>query len=82
MVSVGDKLTVREDLRPGVKYEVLGDEHNTVEVIANMLQYRGKEATVTEVEHDGSFRIDLDYGCWWWTVEMFESNESNESKEE
>lgn len=61
----GDKVRIREDLVTAWAIEKL-------DVVDDMLQYAGKEATVTFVGDYGDYHVNIDNGYWHWTDEMFE----------
>lgn len=62
--KVGDKVRIRKDLIVDNKYGLC--------FVPSMAQYRGKVATITKIEFDDCYTIDLDDKCWHWTDEMFE----------
>lgn len=61
--SVGDEVTIREDLDEGMDIE--GG------VISDMEQYRGKKAKITGYHHGSYFKLDVDGGIWCWSQDMF-----------
>ena len=68
MYKVGDRIKIRKDL----KYGTIADR---VEVAFNMLNYKGKYATITYIGKMFGvtyYHIDIDKEKWKWTAEMFE----------
>lgn len=73
--KVGDKVRIREDL--------IVDENYGLCFVPSMAQYKGKVATITNIEWDACcYTIDLDDKCWHWTNEMFEDVMKSENKDE
>lgn len=76
MFNVGDKVSIREGL-------YLGEFYGNCEYVRDMLQYKGKVATVTEVfdcESDyPSYSLDIDKGEWFWDSEMLIPVEEDKS---
>ena len=61
--KVGDKIRIREDLKVGRIYE-------GVDFVRPMLEFLGKEATITEIDGDGDYLLDIDNGDFFWSTEM------------
>lgn len=77
---VGDIVTVREDLDFEKRYKSEGDApgNDRCSVAYAMLQYAGKQVTISEVKETPNFRggrtrysIEEDGHEWAWTDEMF-----------
>lgn len=69
--TVGTKVTIRTDLEAKIY-----DEDVKISAVTDMLQYRGKVATITRVNqnHRGTwYRLDIDGSYWNWTAEMFDT---------
>ena len=62
--KVGDKVKIREDL-------IVDDVYGSDSFAEEMVEYKGKTATITDVHYD-KYEIDLDDGSWYWTDEMLE----------
>jgi hypothetical protein len=72
--KVGDKVRVRKDL----EQKIYGGFYVTQE----MLELKGKEVTITEVNKSGysgkcGYRVDIGGLSWHWTDEMFEDDIKN-----
>lgn len=74
--KVGDVVTIRKDLYNGQsidfdeedgRYGVDGEV-----VMSDMLQFRGKKATIIDIDRDGEYILDIDNGEWYWVHLMFE----------
>jgi len=65
MFKVGDKVKIRSDLKTGHK-------DYSIDVVCDMKQYRGKEATITAIDSDGDYQLDIDKEQFYWSVEMLE----------
>lgn len=69
MYKVGDKVKIREDLRQTT--------YGGFFVTQEMLELRGKEVTITEINKSGfsgryGYRVDMGNLCYHWSEEMFE----------
>ncbi len=64
-LNVGDEVTIKKDLEAYKKY---GNQC----VVLDMRDHAGQKAIITKNFGDGRYHIDKDYGCWYWTKEMFE----------
>jgi hypothetical protein len=76
--KVGDKVRVKSDLVNGKYYE---NEANHVGIYFNkdMMEYRGKIVTISQVVHgSGVYRIKEDGRTWAWSIGMFEEVEKPE----
>ena len=62
--KVGDKVTIRPDLREG-----MGTTDDNC-VVIDMEAYMGVETKITKVNED-SYRVDCDDGEWYWPEEAF-----------
>lgn len=62
--QVGDYVRITSNVH--VLYEE--DVHDIVE---DMLKYEGQLARITDIDADGSYRIDLDNGEWKWSDVLF-----------
>lgn len=71
MFKVGDKVKIRKDLEAGKVY-------GGVDFIHPMLEFLGKEATITYREYDGDFSLDIDNDDYYWSSEMFEPKTDSE----
>ena len=81
--KIGDKVKIRKDLKGGCYY-------NGLYFADEMEIYKGKIATITEIENDKAYRIDfnkeeryrigLDEGVWCWSDDMFENNVPTEKQ--
>lgn len=78
--KAGDIVTVREDLDYEKRYKSEGDVpgNDRCSVAHAMLQYAGKQVTISEVQETSNFRggrtryhIKEDNNEWVWTDEMF-----------
>ena len=70
--TVGTKVIIRTDLEAKIY-----DEDVKISAVSDMLQYRGKVATITRVNHNHTgtwYRLDIDESFWNWTAEMFEAS--------
>lgn len=70
--TVGTKVTIRTDLEAKIY-----DEDVKISAVSNMLQYRGKVATITRVNHNHNgtwYCLDIDENFWNWTAKMFEAS--------
>ena len=63
--KVGDKVRIRKDLKAS-------QEFRKFYIDEDMLKYRGKIATIKEIDLYGAYRIDLDDTSWCWTEKMLE----------
>lgn len=84
MFKVGDRITVREDLKEGTidfhgdtRYGTKGES-----VVSDMMKYRGKSAVITEVSSNGKYYLDIDKEFWSWTHHMFEEGKEESNKDE
>ena len=66
-VQEGDTLIVRQDLTAGKEYAHIAWP---VYCVQEMAYYAGCAAIVTEY-NDEELRIDLDFGEWCWSNDMF-----------
>ena len=72
MYKVGDKVTVRRDLKSGEQYGGL-DFYNSY-----MGKFLGEQVTIRRVDtSDNTYKIEEDTEESWWSSEMFEDNPSN-----
>lgn len=62
--KIGDKVRVREDIKAGIRYE-------GIDVVEDMLQYRGNIATIINIEDDKFITLSIDRR-WYWSSEMLE----------
>lgn len=83
MFKVGDRITVREDLKEGsidfhgdTRYGTQGES-----VVNDMMKYRGKSAVITEVSSNGKYYLDIDKEFWSWTHHMFEEGKEESNKD-
>lgn len=83
MFKVGDRITVREDLKEGsidfhgdTRYGTKGES-----VVNDMMKYRGKSAVITEVSSNGKYYLDIDKELWSWTHHMFEEGKEESNKD-
>lgn len=79
MRNVGDVVTIRSDLVKDEEYEMFEGNESDV-VVEDMLQYRGKKATITDID-PVKYRISIDNNKWKWTDEMFEKTDELIKKE-
>lgn len=61
--KLGGKVQVKNDLKVGAMY---GD----VDVVVEMSVYFGKEATITDIDHDGDVYLDVDNEHYVWSLDM------------
>ena len=73
-LKVGDKVKIREDLKVGRVYE-------GVDFVRPMIEFLGKEATITDVDYDGDFLLDIDDEEFCWSAEMFEPKSKTYSEQ-
>jgi dUTP pyrophosphatase len=79
--KVGDKVVIKQDLDERYLYTDVG-------VVSDMLIYRGKEATISEVNKSSysktecTYKLDIDGGHFYWNDFMFEDEQSNQIKED
>lgn len=70
--TVGSKVRIKSDLIPEHLYGGVGFE-------SDMLQYLGKEATITYHNYEEdcvpSYLLDIDDSFWSWSEEMLEDQE-------
>lgn len=69
MFRVGQKVRIRVDLDTHADYRNYFNDFTDC-VNSDMLEFRGRIATITNVGN--KYDIDLDDGMWNWTDEMFE----------
>ena len=62
--KIGDKVKIREDL-------IVDNDYGSDGFTEEMVEYKGKTATITDVHYD-KYDIDVDDGQWYWTDEMLE----------
>ena len=70
--KVGDKVTIRRDLEVKIY-----DKETGISSVFDMLKYRGRVATITNVRHDSTgtwYSIDIDENDWNWTAGMFDNS--------
>lgn len=65
-LKVGDKVTVRKDLKTGWYGAEL--------VVSDMLDYKGITTNVKKIYSDDT--VAIDHGIWRWTPEMFQEKPS------
>lgn len=65
-LKVGDKVTVRKDLKTG--------RYGAELVVSEMLDYKGITTNVKKIYSDGT--VAIDHGIWRWTPEMFQEKPS------
>lgn len=74
--KIGDVVTIRKDLYGGQCIDFKSrDERYNVDgevVVSDMLQFRGKKATIVDIDRDGEYILDIDNGEWYWIHLMFE----------
>ena len=73
MFKVGDKVKIRKDL---VEDKLYGG----VDFIFPMMEYLGKEATITDIDIDGHLSLDVDSEYFYWSTEMFEPKTDSKSE--
>lgn len=77
--KMGGKVLIKNDLKVGATY---GD----VDVVVEMSVYFGKEATITDIDHDGDVYLDIDKEHYVWSLDMLipleESTNTIDYKEE
>lgn len=61
--KMGGKVLIKNDLKVGAMY---GD----VDVVVEMSVYFGKEATITDIDHDGDVYLDIDNEHYVWSLDM------------
>lgn len=61
--KMGGKVLIKNDLQVGAMY---GD----VDVFVEMSVYFGKEATITDIDHDGDVYLDIDNENYVWSLDM------------
>lgn len=61
--KMGGKVLIKNDLKVGAMY---GD----VDVVIEMSAYFGKEATITDIDHDGDVYLDIDKENYVWSLDM------------
>ena len=61
--KVGDRVKIKEDLSHRGSYKVY--------VTRDMERYKGKEATIVEIE-DESYLLDIDKHTWYWSEDTLE----------
>lgn len=61
--KIGGKVQIKNDLKVGAMY---GD----VDVVVEMSVYFGKEATITDIDHDGDVYLDIDNEHYVWSLDM------------
>lgn len=67
MFKVGDKVRIRNDLEVGIMYNI------RIDFSDGMVEFRGKEATVVDVDEDGDYLLDIDNREYFWCDEMLEA---------
>lgn len=73
MFKVGDKVKIRKDLEEDKVY-------GGVDFVYNMYAFLGKEATITDIDDDGHFSLDIDNDDYYWSAEMFEYKTESKSE--
>lgn len=66
-LKVGDRVIIRKDL------SVFTNHPPKPRVTSHMAQLRGEIATITYVDWDGDYHIDIDRDNWYWSNYMFET---------
>lgn len=61
--KMGGKVRIKNDLKVNATY---GD----VDVVVEMSVYFGKEATITDIDHDGDVYLDIDNEVYVWSLDM------------
>lgn len=61
--KMGGKVLIKDDLKVGAMY---GD----VDVVIEMYEYFGKEATITDIDIDGDVYLDIDKEHYVWSLDM------------
>ena len=61
--KVGDKVVISEYLN--VWLDCLST------VVDDMVQYKGRVATIVKIEEDNVYKLDVDRCEWEWNAEMF-----------
>lgn len=61
--KMGGKVLIKNDLKVGAMY---GD----VDVVVEMSVYFGKEANITDIDHDGDVYLDIDNEHYVWSLDM------------
>lgn len=61
--KMGGKVQIKNDLKVNATY---GD----VDVVVEMSVYFGKEATITDIDHDGDVYLDIDNDHYVWSLDM------------
>lgn len=61
--KMGGKVQIKNDLKVDATY---GD----VDVVIEMSVYFGKEATITDIDHDGDVYLDVDNEHYVWSLDM------------
>lgn len=73
MFKVGDKVRIRNDLEVNKNYTNRVNPSDNVSFEKEMEEYKGKEATIVDVDHDGDYYLDIDDTDWIWCDEMLEA---------
>ena len=60
--QIGDKVKIHDNLSIGT--------HGNVDFVMEMSTYLGMEATITDIDFDGDFSLDVDNGEYYWSKEM------------
>lgn len=63
--NVGDRVVVRNDLKTGVQYGIDN-------AVPEMLEFRGKELEVLEIDSSGEYTLSGENNIWSWTDEMLD----------
>lgn len=63
MVQIGDKFTIREDLK-------INEHYGKIQVNNTMINMGGQEVTVKTLARTNTFYIEEDNQLWTWTKEM------------
>ena len=73
MFKVGDKIRIRENLKVGRVY-------GRVNFTRPMIEFLGKEATITDIVEVGYVSLDIDNDRFLWSTEMFEYKPESKSE--
>lgn len=74
MFKIGDVITIRKDLELGevdlTEYDNYNQSYESI--VVPMLAFKGRLATITDIDREGEYVLDIDNGNWCWTHQMFE----------
>lgn len=76
--NVGDIATVRRDIEAG-KYYKMDDGHDDDVVTADMAKMAGRQIEILAISSAGTYIARTDKQRRYWTDEMFESSDFEES---